>query len=349
MANPVRRSSFSRLGAALAWAGCVACQAEPPGRAELLSEQAAPAGYRDVSLAQLAPLASPLSEARAELGRRLFYDKRLSRTGQVACSSCHQQGHAFSDVASVSSGVEARSGTRNAPALINLAWGATFFWDGRAASLEEQVTQPIENPLEMDLSLSDAVARVASDPTYTSAFDAAFNAGPASVETLQQALASFLRVLVSSNSPYDRHLRGDDADFGPAAQRGESLFNSDQAACSHCHPVGPLTNNGYFNNGTYEAGGDPGRQALTGLTGDLGKFKVPTLRNVAMSAPYMHDGSLATLSDVIEQYARGGRGDRTTDPQIVPLSLTDDDKADLLAFLSALTDERFLTNPSYEP
>jgi len=349
VANPARRSGLSRFGAALAWAGCVACQAEPSERAELLTEQAAPAGYRALPLAQLAPLASPLSEARAELGRRLFYDKRLSRTGQVACSSCHQQAHAFSDVAFVSSGVEARTGTRNTPALINLAWGVTFFWDGRAASLEEQVTQPIENPLEMDLSLGEALARLASDPVYVSAFNAAFDGGPASVETLQQALASFLRVLVSGTSPYDRHLRGDDADFGPAAQRGEILFNSDQAACSHCHPVGPLTNNGYFSNGTYIAGGDPGRQGITGLTGDLGKFKVPTLRNVALSAPYMHDGSLATLSDVIEQYARGGRGDPTTDPQIIPLSLTDEDKADLLAFLSALTDDRFLNDPRYGP
>ena len=349
MANLARRSRHSRLGAALALLGCVACQAQPPERADLLTDQAAPAGYRAVPLTKLAPVASPLTEARAELGRRLFYDKRLSRTGQVACVTCHQQTHAFSDVAPVSSGVDGRTGTRNAPALVNLAWGSTFFWDGRSASLEELVTQPIENPVEMDLSLGDALARIASDSAYVSDFGAAFNGGPPSIEAMQQALASFLRVLVSGNSPYDRHLRGDDSDFGPAAQRGESLFNSDRAACSHCHPVGPLTNDGYFNNGTYVAGGDPGRQALTGLSGDLGKFKVPTLRNVAMSAPYMHDGSLATLSDVIERYARGGRGDPTTDPQIIPLSLTDENKADLLAFLDALTDERFLTDPRYQP
>jgi cytochrome c peroxidase len=349
VANLARRSRHSRLCATLAWLGCVACQGQPPEPADLLTDQAAPAGYRAVPLAELAPVASPLTEACAELGRRLFYDKRLSRTGQVACGSCHQQAHAFSEGASVSSGVDARTGTRNAPALVNLAWGSTFFWDGRSASLEGQVTQPIENPVEMDLSLGDALARITADSAYVSAFSAAFNAGPPSVEALQQALASFLRVLVSGNSPYDRHLRGDDSDFGAAAQRGERLFNSDQAACSHCHPVGPLTNDGYFNNGTYVAGGDPGRQALTGLTGDLGKFKVPTLRNVAMSAPYMHDGSLATLSDVIEQYARGGRGDPTTDPQIIPLSLTDENKADLLAFLNSLTDERFLTDSRYEP
>jgi cytochrome c peroxidase len=342
-------SAFYHASSALALAAVTACGGQDSQPTLLLTDQQAPAGYPDGPITAVAPVDSPLTEARAQLGRRLFFDRRLSRTGQVACGSCHKQENAFSDPMSVSTGVDGRMGMRNAPALVNLAWDATFFWDGRAASLEEQVTKPIENPLEMDLALDDALTVVGADASYVRDFATAFGIGRPSLETLRQALASFVRTLVSGSSPYDKHLRGDDTAFGAAAQRGEALFLSDKAACSHCHPGGPLTNGGYFNNGTYVAGGDPGRQAITGLPGDLGKFKVPTLRNVAASAPYMHDGSVATLQDVIEQYARGGRGDPTTDPQIIPLSLSEGDKADLLAFLVALTDDHFLTDPRYEP
>jgi cytochrome c peroxidase len=294
-------------------------------------------------VASTAPADSPLTEARAQLGRSLFYDRRLSRTAEIACASCHQQKFAFADSVAVSAGVEGRHGTRNAPALVNLAWNSTFFWDGRAHSLEEQAGMPIENPVEMDLSLADAVVRLNADVASVSAFTAAFDQPP-SAETLRQALASFVRTLVSGDSPYDRHLRGDDSAFGDSQRHGEALFFSDRTACFHCHPAGELTNDGLFNNGSYTEGGDPGRQMVTGLPGDLGKFKVPGLRNVAASAPYMHDGSVPTLQAVIDQYARGGRGHPSTDPQIAPLSLTDGEKADLLAFLRALTDDGFLSD-----
>ena len=158
------------------------------------------------------------------------------------------------------------------------------------------------------------MARVAADASYASAFDAAYGS-PITELGLRQAIASFVRVLVSAGSPYDRHLQGDDSAFGDAERRGETIFMSEKGRCFHCHPPGTLTNQGFFNNGSYQAGGDPGRQALTGRTGDLGKFKVPGLRNVAASAPYMHDGSLATLDDVIDQYARGGNGNP---PRIPP-------------------------------
>jgi cytochrome c peroxidase len=229
---------------------------------------------------------------------------------------------------------------------VNLAWGATFFWDGRAPTLEEQAGKPIENPIEMNLPLADAVARVAGDATYARAFTDAYG-GPPTEETLRFALASFVRALVSGDSPYDRHLRGDDAAFGAAEARGEAIFSSERGGCFHCHPSGALTNDGYFNNGSYVAGGDRGRQLVTGRTGDLGKFRVPGLRNVAASAPYMHDGSLPDLAAVIEQYDRGGRGDPSTDPQIRPLGLGADEKADLLAFLRSFTDDRFLHDERY--
>jgi cytochrome c peroxidase len=337
-----------RLGLCVALAlGASACADEAAPGARLV-DVALPVGVSAGTLADTAPAANALTEPRAQLGKRLFFDGRLSRTGLVSCASCHQQLDAFSDPAPVSKGVDDRLGTRNAPALVNLAWGATFFWDGRAASLEEQAGKPIENPLEMDSPLADAVARVSADAGYARAFAGAYDAG-LTEETLRFALASFVRTLVSGGSPYDRHLAGDDAAFGADAARGETIFVSERGACFHCHSPGSLTNGGYFNNGSFVAGGDPGRQVVTARSGDLGKFKVPGLRNVAVSAPYMHDGSLATLEDVVDQYDRGGRGDPSTDPQIRPLGLTAAEKADLSAFLRALTDDAFLTDARYRP
>ena len=313
-----------------------------------LLQATSPAGFPEGGSAKTAPNDNELTEPRARLGKRLFHDARLSRTGDVSCASCHRQDHAFSDPNPLSLGVEGRTGTRNAPALSNAAWGKSFFWDGRAASLEEQAGQPIENPLEMDSSLADAVARVAADSSYVADFEAAYGEPPSSA-SLRKALASFVRSVVSAASAYDRHLRGDDSDFGAQRLRGEALFLSDRAGCFHCHPSGVLSNEGFFNNGTYTAGTDTGREQLTGLVGDLGKFKVPGLRNVEVSAPYMHDGSLGTLEAVIDQYDAGGRGDPTTDPQIAPLGLSTDEKADLLEFLRSLTDPSLLVDPRFSP
>jgi cytochrome c peroxidase len=327
------------------------CSGDPPGPGErkpapsLVTEQI-PAGFPAGSIIDRAPSDNALTAERAELGKRLFYDTRLSRTFDVACATCHEQEHAFAETSVLSSGVEGRMGSRNAPALMNLAWSESFFWDGRTATLEEQAGKPIENPDEMDLPIADAVARVAEDPSYVAAFLAAYEEAPTEV-SLRKALASFVRTLVSANSPYDRYLRGDDTSFDDAAKRGETVFLSDRGGCFHCHPAGMLTNEGLFNNGTYAGGADTGRQLVTGRSGDIGKFKVPGLRNVELTAPYMHDGSVPTLEAVIDQYDRGGSGDPTTDPQIVELSLTPDEKADLLAFMRALTDLEFSTDPRF--
>jgi cytochrome c peroxidase len=335
------------------WLGLVAAIAlgcgggEGESAAPLLTVEV-PAGFAEGPLAALAPVENPLTEARARLGKRLFFDPRLSRTGDVSCSSCHKQENAFADPRRVSVGVQGRMRKRNAPALVNLAWSESFFWDGRSPTLEDQTGKPIEDPNEMDLPLAEAVARVNADPGYVTDFGAAF-AGPPTELRLRQALASFMRVLVSGQSAYDRYLRGDAGALSAAARRGEALFFEEAGGCFHCHPPKVLTNEGFFNNGSFDEGGDPGRQALTGRSGDLGKFKVPGLRNIAVTAPYMHDGSVATLEDVIEQYAKGGRGHPATDPQITPLSLSAADKADLVAFLRALTDERFLVDPRYRP
>jgi len=336
--------------ALLAGLGCADHDATPTAEvaepAGALTEATAPSGFPAGSVARTAPPDNPLTEARARLGRRLFYETALSRTATISCSSCHVQEHAFSDPNPVSSGVEEQQGTRNAPALVNLAWSQRFFWDGRAASLEEQAGKPIENPIEMDLALDDAVARISENRSYVKDFQAAF-AEPVTTDNLQKAIASFVRVLVSGNSPYDRHLAGDDDQFSAAAARGEQLFFGEKAACFHCHPQGALTNDGLFNDGSYRDGADEGRKAVTGRSSDLGKFKVPGLRNIAVSAPYMHDGSLATLRDVVEQYVAGGLGHPSTDPQIVPLQLSSDEIDDLLEFLDALTDSDFLNDQRF--
>jgi len=318
---------------------------ETPDSEARLTDALAPIGFPAGPVVQTAPADNELTETRARLGRRLFYETTLSRTRKIACASCHKQDSAFADPSAVSLGVDDLRGTRNAPGLANLAWSQHFFWDGRAATLEEQAGKPIENPLEMDLSVDDAAARLQGDPSYVKQFEEAY--GEVTSDNLRRALASFVRTLVSGTSPYDRHLAGDDSDFGPAAKRGERLFFSEQTSCFHCHPEGALTNDGFFNNGSYIDGGDDGRKSVTGRTGDLGKFKVPGLRNVAVTAPYMHDGALATLREVLEQYAAGGRGHPSTDPQIAPLTLTDAELDDLLAFLNALTDDAFLKDARF--
>jgi cytochrome c peroxidase len=325
-----------RLLALILLAGCASESPRP------LLDVTSPPGFSSRPLADFAPADDPLTEASAQLGRRLFFDPRLSRTGKIACASCHLPAHAFSDPRPVSRGVDERPGTRNAPSLVNLIFAESFFWDGRARTLEEQVTMPIENPLEMDSTVAEALARVRDD--YDGAFVEAFGAPP-SEPGLRRALATFVRTLVSGGSAYDRFLAGQPL---PAdARRGMEIFLGERGGCFHCHPPGSLTNQGYFSDGSYVEGGDTGRQRVTGRTGDLGKFKVPGLRDVAASAPYMHDGSLSTLEAVIDQYDRGGRGHPSTDPQIKPLGLSAQEKTDLAAFLRALTDEAFLDDPRY--
>jgi cytochrome c peroxidase len=292
-----------------------------------------------------APVDNALTEGRAQLGKRLFFEPRLSRTGDIACATCHLQEHAFAQETAVSVGVDGRAGTRNAPGLANLAWNDSLFRDGRVRTLEELTGNPIESPDEMDSPLADVVARLTEDVGYTQAFSEAYGDGPSEL-SLRRALASFVRTLVSGDTPYDRFLHGDEQALAPPARHGLELF-SGKGGCFRCHPPGALTNDGFFNNGSYVDGGDPGRRAITDRTADLGKFKVPGLRNVDVTAPYMHDGSLPTLEDVVEQYSRGGRGGPNTDALIAPLDLTAEERADLVAFLRALTDQAFVRDPRY--
>jgi cytochrome c peroxidase len=294
------------------------------------------------------PADNALTDARVSLGKRLFYDTQLSRTREVACGSCHLADHAFADPRPLSIGVDGQPGTRNAPSIVNLAYNTSFFWDGGAPTLEQQAIGPIINPVEMDMKIGDVVARLETDPTYVDEFKHAYDTRP-SPGALTKALASFMRTIVSGDSRYDRFQRGERGALNESERRGMDIFNGERGECFHCHVGFNFTNNGFRNNNLYAQYEDIGRARVTELDSDIGKFKVPTLRNVALTAPYMHDGSLATLEDVVEHYSSGGHESETSDPTIRPLNLTADEKRDLVAFLTALTDETLAINPRYLP
>lgn len=326
------------------------------------------------------PRDNPLTEEGVELGRRLFFEPLLSVNNSQSCASCHQVEAAFSDHKAVSTGAAGASGTRNAMGLFNLAWKSSFFWDGRAASLCEQVSQPIQNPIEMDESLSNVIAKLATaeapnpepqapeklqipnfnQTSYKSLFEKAFGTPEITTDRIARALEQFLLVQTSYDSKFDRVLRGE-AQFTKDEQRGFELFHTEYdprheqygADCFHCHG-GPLFKSQKFaNNGLDSEFKDLGRFLVTHKDGDEGKFAVPSLRNVEVTAPYMHDGRFNTLEEVVDHYATGVKRSATLDPNLakhpgggVPLSAAD--KRALVAFLKTLTDERFRENPNFQ-
>jgi cytochrome c peroxidase len=285
-----------------------------------------------------APPENPLTAERIRLGRKLFHDPLLSRDRSISCASCHDPSRAFTDGKRVAEGVHGRTGNRRTPSILNRAYGKSFFWDGRVSTLEEQVLQPIQNPKEMDLTLGEAVERLRASPTYVREFRASFGRDIEAAD-LARALASYVRSILAGASAYDRFVSGDRDALSGEALAGLRLFRG-KAGCITCH-VGPnLTDERFHNTGVgcTEAGcSDEGRAAVTGRPEDRGAFKTPTLRETARTAPYMHDGSLATLEDVIEHYDRGGRANPWLDPEMHPLRLTDAEKRSLLAFLQALS------------
>ena len=339
------------------------------------------------------PADNPLTVEGVELGRRLFFDPLLSVNNSQSCASCHQPAFAFSERKRVSLGAEGQSGTRNAMALFNLAWKSSFFWDGRAASLREQVLQPIQNPLEMHETISNVVEKLAGsrwkerptksptpkafgvqvggrrlgigqslltsaatrDLDYRGFFSRAFGTPEITADRIARGLEQFLLVQTSHDSKFDRVVRGE-AKFTEAEQRGFELFHAEYdprreqfgADCFHCHG-GPLFQSQNFaNNGLDTESAELGRFSVTGREGDRGKFAVPSLRNVELTAPYMHDGRFGTLEEVIEHYATRVKRSATLDPNLakhpeggVPLGAGD--KRALVEFLKTLTDEQFRT------
>jgi cytochrome c peroxidase len=330
------------------------------------------------------PADNPMSAAKVELGRRLFYDPRLSGSRAFSCASCHRQEKAFADARNLPLGSSGQLHPRNSMALSNVAYQVVFGWaDPATRSLEAQAMIPLvgETPLEMGLHghEDDLLRRLDSVPLYRALFAAAFasDSPHITIRNVTRGIAAFERTFMSGNAPYDLYKRGAAGAISDAARRGEALFLSDRLKCSRCHS-GPFFTNAarwrgasagdpeFLNNGLYNIGGhgaypapNTGLFATTGIAGDIGRFKVPSLRNVAVTYPYMHDGSVATLDDVIDHYAAGGRtltsgpypGVGRRNPYKSALvggfAITPGEKSDLIAFLRSLTDSTFLTDPKF--
>lgn len=283
------------------------------------------------------PSENPLSAARIALGKRLFSDPILSSDGTVSCASCHQPGHGFSSPVAVSPGVGGRRGRRNVPTLFNRAFGQSFFWDGRETTLESQALRPIESSDEMGSSVAAAVHRLTDRAEYRRQFADAFPDG-LTATNLGRALATFERTLLSGDSPVDRFRDGALAALDDHQRHGLWLYES-RAGCWRCHGGANYTDEGFHNTGVGwgKTPPDLGRFEITGRAEDRGRFKTPTLRGLMLTAPYMHDGSLATLEEVVAFYNRGGGGNPNLDPALKPLLLSPEEAADLVAFLRALS------------
>jgi cytochrome c peroxidase len=335
------------------------------------------------------PAANPMSEAKVELGRRLFYDKRLSGNQTQSCASCHEQALAFTDGRATGLGSTGAVHPRSPMSLVNLAYATSLTWANPLFAmgvitepLERQTQLPIygDAPIELGIeSQAQLVGRLREVALYREQFGEAFPADPEPISALNvgRALAAFERVLISGDSPYDHYLQGDSAALSAAQQRGLALFSSSKLECSQCHSGFNLTEDAHWqgqdeivlrfrNTGLYNIDGagayprpNTGAFDVTMDPEDMGKFKVPTLRNIALTAPYMHDGSIATLSEVIDHYAAGGRtitdgpargvgrDNPLKDPLIHGFEITAEERRDLLAFLDSLTDATFIANPAF--
>ncbi len=290
------------------------------------------------------PKNNPLTVEKIRLGKRLFFETRISSDGSVSCASCHIPEKGFADPERFSTGIGGKKGTRQAPTIINRVFSAAQFWDGRAASLEEQAMGPIMNPVEMgNASMDIVVERLELDPSYVRAFREAFPPdGAITPVNLGKAIASFERTILSGNSPYDRFMAGDKSAMSETAQRGMQLFMDEKKGnCATCHASFNFTDENYNNLGVGMDARNPdlGRYNVSKLQGHQGAFKTPTLREVANTAPYMHDGSEKTLQEAIEFYDRGGRPNKWLSPKIKPLHLTSQEKQDLVEFMKALSGE----------
>jgi len=279
------------------------------------------------------PRDNTLTSAKIELGKQLYFDPRLSGDDSVSCASCHDPEKGWSNDDRFATGIRGQVGGRSAPTIINSGYQYFQFWDGRAKQLEGQALGPIENPIEMDLKLDVLVKKLNKIAGYKQQFNEVFGTDVTS-EGIAKAIASFERTVLSGDAPYDRHKEGEEGALSDAAQRGMRIFFN-KGKCSSCHS-GPNFSDGGFHNigvGMDSEQPDVGRFAVTELEGDRGSFKTPTLREITRTAPYMHDGSVATLKEVVEFYNKGGVKNPQLDEEIFPLKLTDQEKTDLLKFL----------------
>lgn len=330
LAPLVSRSAVAALLAGLA--ALAAPQSPAPELAPHLGE---------LPLGLAREMAEPESNAfdarRWELGRRLFFDPLLSRDGTISCASCHRPELHFADDRPFSVGVGGARTLRNSPSLLNRGFGASFFWDGRAPTLEAQVLLPIEDEREMDLALGLLLERLAAHDAYPALFAGAFADG-LTQDNLARALAQFVRRLVLGDSPVDRFRAADAKALDAEARVGLWIYES-KGRCWRCHSGPNFSDERYHSTGVgvRDGAAEPGRAAVTGDTAERGRFKTPSLRGVARTAPYMHDGSLATLAEVVEFYRKGGVPHAELDPLLEPLDLTEREAGALVAFLEALS------------
>ncbi len=292
------------------------------------------------------PPDNPYSKVKAELGRALYYDKRLSSDNSVSCASCHDPRFGFTDGQKVATGIRGQKGSRSAPTVINRAYSGKQFWDGRARTLEDQVKGPLANALEMtahenaEAAHKACVASLKGIPGYVRLFNQAFGTEEFDIDHVAKAIATFERTIVSGNAPFDRYQAGDRGALSGAQVRGMEVFFK-KAACDSCH-FGVNFSDSQFANvgiGMDKPNPDPGRFGVTKRPEDIGAFKTPSLREVARTAPYFHDGSVATLAEVVEHYAKGGIKNPTLDQRMKPLKLSTQEKADLVEFQKALNGE----------
>ena len=310
------------------------------------------------------PEDNPLTEAGILLGRHLFYDPILSSDSTMSCSSCHLSSKGFADGLATSEGVLGLNGKRSSMPIINLAFNhKEFFWDGRAATLEAQALAPVEDHLELNESWDNVEEKLRRHATYPQMFREAFGIDRRSEITRDlatKAIAQFERTMISANSRFDQVIWQQQGWPTDAEQRGKILFTVEDAVegephpgCSHCHGSELFTTNNYFNNGlddveNLEDFPDAGLGGVNNVIYDNGKFRAPTLRNIALTAPYMHDGRFETLEEVLDHYASGGHDTPNEDVNIAPFQLTEQDKADLIAYLNMLTDTTFINNPDFQ-
>ncbi|MBS1118302.1 MAG: uncharacterized protein H6Q90_530, partial [Deltaproteobacteria bacterium] len=342
-----------------------------------------PAGVDPVVWQAMIPKDNQPTAARIELGRKLYFDARLSADGTVACATCHDVTRGFADRRPVSEGIGDKLGRRSAPTTLNAALLTSQFWDGRAATLEAQAILPIVNPIEMGHKTGrEATAAIASDPAYTAMFKAAYGRAP-NYDDIGRSIAAFERTLMFLDAPLDRYLRGDTNAISESARRGWVLFNG-KGRCVTCHPMNranPIGSDGRFHNvgvsARHQKFGELARQAVSALAksdtaeaidrlaletdaselgrflvtrnrADLGGFRTPTLRNTGITAPYMHDGTMPTLWDVMDHYNKGGEANLFLDGGIESLALTEPEISDLVALMFTLTDDRFATENTAE-
>lgn len=331
--------------------GFSACGPEPDEFAPTPYNLVLPQGFAEMPI----PADNPLTVEGVELGRKLFYEELLSGNNTQSCASCHKAEFGFTDGERFSTGITGAIGNRNAMPLINLGWNQRgFFWDGRAVTLESLALQPVTNPIEMNATWPDVEAKLNAHAQYPDLFRAAFRIDRIDSIHVAKALAQFMRTMVSGNSKFDAWYIRQEVQLTPEEIRGFQIFNSETGDCFHCHLFGNalLTDNQFKNNGLDTEYPDLGREYVTGLSNDRGKFRTPTLRNLEFSAPYMHDGRFWTLEEVIDHYSEHVLVSPTIDPLMELVGqggahLTDQEKSDLIAFLRTMTDQSFITNPDF--